>query len=104
MLATMLSRAAIDVRVAIGSRDGRHAWCVARIGDAQFILESTKDLAADESPDLLPVQKATEEYFPEFLFDPNRLYFRVQRGSEPKRCTDYWSDQTWITVDPIARR
>ncbi|MCP5550797.1 MAG: hypothetical protein H7A53_07905 [Akkermansiaceae bacterium] len=106
LLADALLSAGIEARVAVGwnQRIGSHAWCVARVGGEQFVLEST--LRADaRSPDpkLLTVAAAAGEYLPEQLFDREALYFRPKAkavNDRPPRCDDYWDAAIWSELRP----
>ncbi|MCB1229379.1 MAG: hypothetical protein KDN19_03895 [Verrucomicrobiae bacterium] len=99
LLADALASAGIESRVAVGwnIHIGQHAWCVAKIGNQQWVLESTLQLKADQTPELRTVADAAEEYQPEQLFDRQHLYFRND-GKERAGCDDYWADSRWETM------
>jgi predicted transglutaminase-like cysteine proteinase len=104
LLANSLINAQIDARVVIGWQDGAHAWCVARVGDRQFVLESALHVPPGGTlPEPLPVAEASAQYFPEFMFDNKRLYFRKDRLAQRKPCGDYWSERYWSAVVPPKR-
>ncbi|MCB1064900.1 MAG: transglutaminase domain-containing protein [Verrucomicrobiae bacterium] len=96
LLADALHSVGIEARVAVGwnIHIGQHAWCVARIGDRQWILETTLSLKEGEAPELRTVADAAEEYQPEQLFDREQLYFRGD-GKERAGCGDYWAASNW---------
>ncbi len=96
LLADALNAVGIEARVAIGwnRHIGQHAWCVARIGSRQWVLESTLSPEEGETPVPRPVAEVGDEYQPEQLFDRRFLYFRVA-GEERSGCDDYWSDSHW---------
>lgn len=103
LLADALISVGIEARVAVGwnVHIGQHAWCVARIGDRQWVLESTLQLRDGELPELRSVAEAAEEYQPEQLFDRERLYFR-EDGQIRAGCADYWSETLWQGLNPDA--
>ena len=98
LLTDALLSAGIEARVAIGwnSHIGQHAWCVARIGERQYVLESTLKLRDGFVPEPIPVPGGSGEYRPEQLFDRAHLYFREAPWDRP--CDDYWTGQTWRVV------
>lgn len=97
LLADALLSAGIDARVAVGwnTHIGEHAWCVARIGDQQWILESTLQREDESLPTLRKVADGASEYRPEKLFDREALYFREGRPGGQRDCSDYWSAEDW---------
>ena len=99
LLSDALNSVGIESRVAVGwnVHIGQHAWCVARIGDQQWLLESTLRLPEGETPELRPVADAAEEYQPEQLFDRDHLYFRSDTRGRAG-CGDYWSGRLWKTL------
>ncbi|MCB1088980.1 MAG: transglutaminase family protein [Verrucomicrobiae bacterium] len=99
LLADTLNSAGIDARVAVGwnIHIGQHAWCVARIGDQQWILESTLRLKKGQTPKPVPVVKGAEEYQPEQLIGFGALHFRTD-GKIRAGCGDYWSPEFWSTL------
>ncbi len=84
----------IEARVAFGlvyPGEG-HAWCVARIGDEEYILESTGGV-----PNLnVPPQttRTSTAYLPFAMFDRDHVYFRKGEGWTPR----YWADSEWRAV------
>ncbi|MEN8716612.1 MAG: transglutaminase-like domain-containing protein, partial [Verrucomicrobiales bacterium] len=76
LLADVLISAGFDARVAIGwnGNIGQHAWVVVRVGDKQYVLESTfqQEISAESLVDLA---EAADFYQPEQLFDRENLYF-----------------------------
>lgn len=96
LLADALNAAGIEARVAVGwnLHIGQHAWCVARAGGRQWILESTLRLKDGQSPRPVPVAAGAEEYQPEQLIEPGRLHFR-RDGQLRAGCADYWSEDLW---------
>lgn len=97
LLVDSLISAGFDARVAIGwnGNIGQHAWVVLRIGDEQFIIEST----IQDNPvlqDLIPVADAAPFYRPEQLFDRNHLYF--QNATPEVVSGDYFTDSSWTKV------
>lgn len=99
LLSDALNSAGIESRVAVGwnVHIGQHAWCVAKIGDQQWLLESTLRLKEGESPELRTVADAAEEYQPEQLIDRDHLYFRFDTKGRAG-CGNYWSDGIWKTL------
>lgn len=107
LLADALISAGIEARVAVGwnIHIGEHAWCVARIGDRQWVLESTLQPETGQSLSPRTVASVASEYRPEHLFDRQALY--VRRGSpNPADCLDYWTSVDWhpLAADRMAGR
>ncbi|MEX2577504.1 MAG: transglutaminase-like domain-containing protein [Verrucomicrobiales bacterium] len=104
LLADVLISAGFDARVAIGwnGNIGQHAWVVVRVGETQYVLESTLQNEID-SDSLAKVDEASAFYQPEQLFDRGRLYYTTARPE--KFGVDYFSDDLWKPVPsaPKAR-
>ncbi|MEM9480086.1 MAG: transglutaminase-like domain-containing protein [Verrucomicrobiota bacterium] len=89
----LLSRG-IEARVAVGEHReaGGHAWVVAKIDGKEHILETTTASAGRHRlPELLSVAK---DYYPNFLFDHDGIYFRRRQGWT----AEYWSAKEWRRV------
>lgn len=99
LLADALNSAGIEARVAVGwnIHIGQHAWCVARAGGRQWILESTLRLKPGQQPKPVAVADGADEYQPEQLIEPGRLHFRLD-GRVRAGCPDYWSPDHWGTL------
>ncbi|MEO0445823.1 MAG: transglutaminase domain-containing protein [Verrucomicrobiota bacterium] len=94
LLADTLISAGFDARVALGRQDGSgHAWCVLRIGDIQYILESTYR-GVDQLGRLPRAEDLAFDYHPSFLFDRDTLYFN-RYGDWTG---NYWSEDIWQAV------
>ena len=101
LLADILISTGFDARVAVGwnIHIGQHAWTVVRLGQEQFVLETTTGYTrGDALPELLPVSEVAYEYQPEQLFDRRRLYFRESSKTGPQPCLDYWGESDWPPV------
>lgn len=97
LLADVLIGAGFEARVAIGwnGNIGQHAWTVVKLGDEQFLLESTLQKKIGPE-DLVPVAESAAFYQPEQLFDRERLYYTTAR---PERFgSDYFSEAVWKAV------
>ena len=72
---------------------GGHAWCIARVGGTDYLLEST-----NRNPDMtnLPVVNPNDGYEPATLMDRDALYVPAKPG-EPFD-GDYWSPKKWIKL------
>lgn len=100
LLAEVLIQAGFDARVAIGwnGNMGQHAWVVVRVGEKQYLLESTIERKITRD-DLLEVAGASAFYQPEQVFDAKTLYFTTAR---PETFSgDYFSPDVWKAV-PLA--
>ena len=97
LLADILITAGFDARVAIGwnGNIGQHAWVVVKVGDKQYVLESTLQ---DEitHKNLATVEDSSIYYQPEQLFDREHLYYTTGRPDEFGK--DYFSDQLWKSI------
>ncbi len=94
LLADALMSAGFEARVAIGwnGNIGQHAWVVVRVGDRQYVLESTlQDEITLEN--LVIASQAAAFYQPEQLFDRENLYFTEADESDFRR--DYFSPSLW---------
>jgi hypothetical protein len=89
-----------QARVALGRYGdlGGHAWCVVRVGDDEYLLESTEGKPDPQNPPL--VSRVGSRYVAEILFDRFALYVRAQPGQRWQG--DYWSPETWVRVEPRA--
>lgn len=97
LLADLLIGAGFDARVAIGwnGNIGQHAWVVVRVGEAQYILESTLQKKIERS-DLAPVAEASAFYQPEQLFNREHLYYSTARPDHFR--LDYFSAALWKRI------
>lgn len=97
LLTDALLSAGFDARVAIGwnGNIGQHAWVVVRVGERQYVLESTlQETITPES--LTPLEEAADFYQPEQLFDRDTLYFT---SAEPEDFrSDCFSETLWKAV------
>ncbi len=97
LLTDWLLTRGISARVATGKMDGGgHAWCIARVGGTDYLLEST-----NRDPDMtnLPVVHPNDGYEPTTLLDRDALYVRAKPG-EPFD-GDYWSPKKWIKLPRV---
>ena len=98
LLADWLLARGYDVRVALGRYGdmGQHAWCVVRIDNVDYLLESTEGPPNIEK---LPfVSEIGSRYVPETLFDRENIYVR---GKPQERFDgNYWSPKNWVKVRP----
>lgn len=97
LLADVLIGAGFDARVAIGwnGNIGQHAWVVVRLGERQYILESTLQKQIERS-DLAAVEEASAFYQPEQLFDRENIYYTTARPDHFR--VDYFSKTHWKQV------
>ena len=98
LLADWLITRGFDVRVALGRYGdiGQHAWCVVRIDNVDYLLESTE---GPPNIDKLPfVNEVGARYVPETLFDRDNIYVRAK----PRERFDgnYWAGKNWLKVQP----
>jgi predicted transglutaminase-like cysteine proteinase len=108
LLTHALSKNNLEARIVVGAvnwHENSHAWCVARIGHHQFILESTmqEDASGKTLPEPIPVAEAANNYIPAYMFDGHRVYCRKNKSHDLQRCYDYWSDEFWTAVIPPFR-
>ena len=99
-LADWLMARGFKARVALGRYGdiGGHAWVVVRIGDKDFLLESTEGRPDPENPPFVSVVGG--RYLPEILFDRFAIY--SPKNPTQKWSGDYWSSKVWAEVDPRA--
>ena len=97
LLADVLIGAGFDARVAIGwnGNIGQHAWVVVRLGERQYILESTLQKKIERS-DLAAIEDASAFYQPEQLFDRDMIYYIMARPDHFR--VDYFSRDLWKPV------
>jgi hypothetical protein len=97
LLADVLIGAGFDARVAIGwnGNIGQHAWVVVRLGERQYILESTLQKQIERS-DLAAVEEASAFYQPEQLFDRKNIYYSTARPDHFR--VDYFWGALWKQV------
>jgi transcription elongation factor Elf1 len=97
LLADVLISAGFDARVAIGwnGNIGQHAWVVVRVGDKQYVLESTfqQEISAESMVDLA---EAADFYQPEQLFDRENLYFSSALPDVFRK--DCFSPELWQAI------
>ena len=99
LLVDWLIARGFDARVALGwaqTPDGKtvgHAWAVCRVGDEEFILESTDHHYDPQGP---PTNaEAGNLYLPYALFDREHIYFRRTEGWTPS----YYATREWEAID-----
>ena len=97
-LADWLMSRGFQVRVALGRYGdlGGHAWCVVKVDDKEYLLESTERQPDPNDPPL--ASRIGSRYVPEVLFDRFAIYVpttnnRVWKG-------DYWSPKAWTRIEP----
>ena len=97
LLADVLIGAGFDARVAIGwnGNIGQHAWVVVRVGEEQYVLESTLQKKIERS-DLATVKDASSFYQPEQLFNRDNIYYSTARPDHFR--LDYFSEVLWKIV------
>jgi hypothetical protein len=97
-LADWLMSRGFQVRVALGRYGdlGGHAWCVVKIDDKEYLIESTESRPDPNDPPL--ASRVGSRYVPEVLFDRFAIYV----PSSPNRAWkgDYWSGNTWTRIEP----
>ena len=99
-LADWLMSRGFQVRVALGRYGdlGGHAWCVVKIDDKEYLLESTESRPDPSDPPL--ASRVGSRYVPEVLFDRFAIYVPTSANRSWKG--DYWSANTWTRVEPRA--
>jgi len=99
-LADWLMSRGFQVRVALGRYGdlGGHAWCVVKIEDKEYLLESTESRPDPSDPPL--ASRVGSRYVPEVLFDRFAIYVPTSTNRSWKG--DYWSANTWTRVEPRA--
>ncbi len=99
-LADWLMSRGFQVRVALGRYGdlGGHAWCVVKIEDKEYLIESTGSRPDPTDPPL--ASRVGSRYVPEVLFDRFGIYV----PSSPSRAWkgDYWHPKIWTQIDPRA--
>lgn len=87
-----------EARVALGRYGdlGGHAWCVVRVEDKEYLLESTEGRPDPANPPL--VSRVGSRYVPEILFDRFALYVRPTVGKNWSG--NYWSAKVWTRIEP----
>jgi hypothetical protein len=97
-LADWLASRGFTVRVALGRYGdlGGHAWCVVKIDDKEYLIESTESRPDPNDPPL--ASRIGSRYVPEILFDRFAIYV----PSAPNRAWkgDYWSPKAWTRIEP----
>lgn len=94
LLADALISNGIEARVALGRMKGKgHAWCVVRLGERQFILESTAK-GVSRLRYLPRMDDTALDYEPECLFDRETVCFNAHH----QWTSNYWSGSTWVAV------
>jgi hypothetical protein len=95
-LADWLLACGFQARVALGRYGdmGGHAWCVVRLEDRDYLLESTESQPDPENPPLAAL--IGSRYVPEVLFDRHAIYVRNLRSFDG----NYWSEKTWTRLEP----
>lgn len=97
-LADWLISRGFTARVALGRYGdmGGHAWCVVRLEEKDYLLESTESEPDPENPPLAAL--IGSRYVPEVLFDRNAIYVRNMRTFNG----EYWSERSWTKIEPRA--
>jgi hypothetical protein len=97
-LADWLMSRGFQVRVALGRYGdlGGHAWCVVKIDDKEYLIESTESRPDPTDPPL--ASRVGSRYVPEVLFDRFAIYVPVSANRAWKG--DYWSANTWTRIEP----
>jgi len=87
-----------QARVALGRFGdlGGHAWCVVKLEDKEYLLESTEGRPDPSNPPL--ASRVGSRYVPEVMFDRYAIYVRSTPGEAWKG--DYWSQKVWTRVEP----
>ena len=76
---------------------GGHAWCVVRVEETDYLLESTN---RDPDPSNLPAVNPNDGYVPTALFDREALY--VPAHPDKSFDGDYWSPEKWRRLPRAA--
>jgi hypothetical protein len=97
-LADWLMSRGFQVRVALGRYGdmGGHAWCVVKIEDREYLIESTEGKPDPSNPPL--ASQVGSRYVPEVLFDRYAIY--VPASSNRVWKGDYWSSKSWVRIEP----
>lgn len=99
-LADWLMSRGFQVRVALGRYGdlGGHAWCVVKIDDKEYLIESTGNRPDPTDPPL--ASRVGSRYVPEVLFDRYAIYVPTSQNRAWKG--DYWSASAWTRIEPRA--
>lgn len=101
-LADWLLARGFNARVVLGRYGdiGGHAWCVVKLQDKEYLLESTEGRPDPSNPPLVSI--VGSRYIPEVEFDRYAIYVR----SAPHQGTisDYWSTKLWTRIEPRKTR
>lgn len=99
-LADWLTSRGFQVRVALGRYGdlGGHAWCVVKLGDIEYLIESTESRPDPMNPPL--ASRVGSRYVPEVLFDRHAIYVPASVNRSWKG--DYWSANFWTRIEPRA--
>lgn len=97
-LADWLMSRGFQVRVALGRYGdlGGHAWCVVKIDDKEYVIESTESRPDPTDPPL--ASRVGSRYTPEVLFDRFAIY--VPSSANRSWKGDYWSSNFWTRIEP----
>lgn len=97
-LADWLMSRGFQVRVALGRYGdlGGHAWCVVKIDDKEYLIESTESRPDPTDPPL--ASRVGSRYVPEVLFDRFAMYVPTSPNRSWKG--DYWSANNWTRIEP----
>lgn len=97
-LADWLMSRGFQVRVALGRYGdlGGHAWCVVKIEDKEYLIESTESRPDPTDPPL--ASRVGSRYVPEILFDRHAIYVPASTTRAWKG--DYWSANFWTRIEP----
>lgn len=101
-LADWLLARGYDARVALGRYGdiGGHAWCVVRLDEVEYLLETTSEGNPDfDSPPL--ISRVGSRYIPEILFDRWSLYVRSSQRQPWNG--NYWDEKNWIRLEPRGK-
>lgn len=91
-----------DARVALGRYGdiGGHAWCVVRLDEVEYLLETTSEGNPDfDSPPL--ISRVGSRYIPEILFDRWGIY--VRSAQRQPWDGNYWDEKSWIRLEPRGK-
>ncbi len=98
-LADWLIARGFQARVVMGHYGdiGEHAWCVVRLDNVDYLLESTEGPPDPQNPPY--VSDIGSRYVPETMFDRQAIYVR-SHPKEPFGLSDYWSQRVWTSIRP----
>ncbi|MFT5468083.1 MAG: putative transglutaminase-like cysteine proteinase [Verrucomicrobiales bacterium] len=95
LLVEMLTANGFEARVALGQHKGEgHAWCVVRLDDESFLLESTWE-NVNQLSEIPKLEGIAMNYEPKFLFDHDSLFVLRDQGWTG----DYWSEKRWVRIN-----